>query len=72
MLALKTTGVFQMSKLLLIGAGCSRNYSKINSTFPSIDCPLDRDFFLIAKKVILQGLIDKDLLQMIDGIINDL
>ena len=61
-----------MSKLLLIGAGCSRNYLKTNSAFPNIDCPLDRDFFLIAKKVILQGLIDQNLLQMIDGIINDL
>jgi hypothetical protein len=61
-----------MSKLLIIGAGCSRNYSQSISTMTGLESPLDSDFFRMAKKVILHGLIDPNLMQMIDLLIDDL
>jgi hypothetical protein len=61
-----------MSKLLIIGAGCSRNYSQSNSTITGLESPLDSDFFRMAKKVILHGLIDPALMGMIDLLIDDL
>lgn len=41
-----------MSKMFIIGAGCSKNYSYIRTDIPGLTCPVDSDFFKIAKKVI--------------------
>ena len=61
-----------MSKLLIIGAGCSRNYSESTSTIPGLASPLDNDFFQMAKKVMLHDGIDRALLPMIELLIDDL
>lgn len=41
-----------MSTLYIIGAGCSRNYSQSTSKVPGLACPLNNDFFKMAKKVV--------------------
>jgi NAD-dependent SIR2 family protein deacetylase len=56
----------------MIGAGCSRNYSQSASAIPGLASPLDQDFFQMAKKVILKGRVESDLLMMIEGTIHDL
>ena len=61
-----------MSKLLIIGAGCSRNYSQGTSNVAGLSSPLDSDFFQMAKKIILQGFIDPTLLPMIELLVDDL
>lgn len=61
-----------MSKLLIIGAGCSRNYSQGTSNVAGLASPLDNDFFQMAKKIILQRVIDPTLLPMIELLVDDL
>ena len=61
-----------MSKLLIIGAGCSRNYSQGTSNVAGLASPLDNDFFHMAKKIILQDFIDATFLPMIELLVDDL
>jgi hypothetical protein len=62
----------RMAKILLIGAGCSRNYSESTSGINGLSSPLDGNFFQMAKKVILQEGIEPNFRIMIEGIIHDL
>lgn len=41
-----------MTKLYIIGAGCSENYSQGTTDIPGLSSPLDKDFFQMAKKFI--------------------
>jgi NAD-dependent SIR2 family protein deacetylase len=61
-----------MPKLYIIGAGCSRNYTEGTTRVPGLASPLDRDFFVMAKKVILHGKIDPTLALMLDSLLFDL
>jgi hypothetical protein len=72
---LKTTSTFfntllkgvRGQKLLIIGAGCSKNYSQCNSEIQGLECPLDNDFFRMAKKVLLSGKVEPNLLLTIQS-----
>ena len=61
-----------MAKVLIIGAGCSKNYSQGTSNITGLSSPLDKDFFQMAKKVILHHQIDPNLLQLIEQLVDDL
>ena len=41
-----------MSRLLIFGAGASRNYSQATHGIKGLRMPLDADFFQMSKKVI--------------------
>lgn len=58
-------------RILIIGAGCSRNYSEGYNN-KVLKSPLDSDFFQIARKVILQNKIDAHSATEIQGVVNDL
>jgi|WetSurMetagenome_2_1015567.scaffolds.fasta_scaffold27962_2 hypothetical protein len=60
-----------MPKLIIIGAGCSAIYEEGESAVPGLKCPVDSNFFKMAKKVITHsytGVLD----QLLSGIINDI
>jgi len=62
-----------MSKLYLIGAGCSKNYAQGTTDIPGLTSPVDKDFFEMAKKVIIRRKqIDQTWDLMLDGFISDL
>jgi len=61
-----------MQKLYLIGAGCSKNYTEGTTTIPGLVPPLDRDFFQMAKKVILNRPMGFGMDFMLDALIFDL
>lgn len=61
-----------MSKLYLIGAGCSRNYAEGTMRIPELVSPLDKDFFVMAKKVILHREMDPTLTMILDSLIFEL
>jgi len=44
-----------MSKLLIFGAGASRNYSQAIHGIEGLQMPLDRDFFSMFKKIVVSG-----------------
>jgi hypothetical protein len=56
-------------KLLIIGAGCSKNYSQGSSQIQGLASPLDNDFFRMAKKVLLSGKVESDFLLRIQNLI---
>lgn len=58
--------------MYLIGAGFSKNYTQGTTNIAGLASPLDRDFFEMAKKVILHGKIDPNLALMLDSLIFDL
>jgi len=58
--------------LYIIGAGCSRNYAEGTTSVPNLASPLDKDFFVMAKKVILHKGIDEMLAIGVDELIWDL
>ena len=60
-----------MSKLVIIGAGCSSIYDESVTTIPALKCPVDSNFFSMAKKVIMHAS-TLTLDQTIDGIISDI
>lgn len=41
-----------MANLYILGAGCSRNYSQSTHGIQGLECPLDSDFFTMARLVI--------------------
>jgi NAD-dependent SIR2 family protein deacetylase len=47
-----------MTKIFILGAGCSKNYSQGTTNIPGLKCPVDRDFFAMAKKVIINKITD--------------
>lgn len=61
-----------MSKLYILGAGCSRNYTEGTTNIPGLASPLDNDFFKMAKRVITNRTLDLLLSQSIDGLVRDL
>jgi hypothetical protein len=61
-----------LSKLYIIGAGCSRNYSDGVTDVPDLVSPLDSDFFKMAKKVIVHKGLGDDLRGPIDYLLFDL
>jgi hypothetical protein len=65
-------GMFKRQKLLIIGAGCSRNYSQGTSNIAGLKSPLDNDFFKMAKKVILNSGLESNLAMLIEGLVHNL
>lgn len=55
--------------MYIIGAGCSRNYTEGTARVPGLMSPLDKDFFAMAKKVILQRKVDPTLSMTLDSVI---
>lgn len=47
-----------MTKIFILGAGCSKNYLQGTTAIPGLKCPVDRDFFIMAKKVITNQAFD--------------
>lgn len=64
--------MFKRQKLLIIGAGCSRNYSKGTSNIQGLESPLDSNFFKMAKKVILNSRLESNLAMLIEGLVHNL
>ena len=64
--------MFKRQKLLIIGAGCSRNYSQGTSNIAGLESPLDKDFFKMAKKVILHSRLERNLDILIEGLVHNL
>lgn len=56
-------------KLLIIGAGCSKNFKQGYSEIPGLQCPTDNDFFKMAKKVLLSGMVETNFLLTIQNMI---
>jgi NAD-dependent SIR2 family protein deacetylase len=56
-------------KLLIIGAGCSKNFKQSVSQIPGLECPTDNDFFRMAKKVLLSGNVEPNFLLTIQNMI---
>jgi len=61
-----------MSRIFIIGAGCSKNYSQSTTTVPELKCPGDRDFFEMAKKIITKWPFDPDFHAPIQSLLEDL
>jgi hypothetical protein len=59
-------------KLLIIGAGCSKNYSQGSSEIEGLASPTDNDFFRMAKKVLLSGKVEPNFLLTIQSMIYNL
>jgi hypothetical protein len=64
--------MFKRQKLLIIGAGCSRNYSQGTSHIEGLESPLDSNFFKMAKKVILNSRLEPNLAMLIEGLVYNL
>lgn len=64
--------VRRMQKLYIIGAGCSKNYTEGTTTIQGLVPPLDRDFFQMAKKVILNRKMGFGLKSMLEAFIFDI
>ena len=56
-------------KLLIIGAGCSKNFKQGYSQIPGLASPLDNDFFRMAKKVLLSGKVEPNFLLTMQNMI---
>jgi hypothetical protein len=63
---------FKRQKLLILGAGCSRNYSQGTSNITGLESPLDSNFFKMAKKVLLNSRLESDLAILIEGLVHNL
>jgi hypothetical protein len=59
-------------KLLIIDAGCSKNYSQGSSEIEGLASPTDSDFFKMAKKVLLSGKVEPTFLLTIQSMIYSL
>jgi hypothetical protein len=64
--------MFKRQKLLILGAGCSRNYSQGTSNITGLKSPLDNDFFKMAKKVLLNSRLESNLAILIEGLVHNL
>lgn len=62
----------RFQKLLIIGSGCSKNFSQGTSSIAGLESPLDTDFFKMAKKVILHQRLERSLAIQIEGLIHNL
>lgn len=64
--------MFRRQRLLILGAGCSRNYSQGTSNIEGLESPLDSNFFKMAKKVILNSRLEPNLAVRIEGMVHNL
>jgi hypothetical protein len=64
--------MFRRQKLLIIGAGCSQNYTQGTSHIDGLVSPLDKNFFKMAKKVLLETNLERGLVTQIEGMVHDL
>ena len=48
-----------MPTLYILGAGCSRNYSQSATEISGLLSPLDKDFFLMAKRLLIHKKMDR-------------
>ena len=58
--------MFKRQKLLIIGAGCSQNYTQGTSNIDGLVSPLDSNFFKMAKKVLLRANLEPSLTMQIE------
>lgn len=64
--------MFKRQKLLIIGAGCSQNYTQGVSNIDGLVSPLDGTFFKMAKKVLLRTNLEQSLTTQIEGMVHNL
>jgi len=64
--------MFRKQKLVIIGAGCSQNFTQGTSNIDGLVSPLDSSFFKMAKKVLLNTKLEPSLTILIEGIVHHL
>jgi hypothetical protein len=64
--------MFKRQKLLIIGAGCSQNYTQGISNIDGLVSPSDSNFFKMAKKVLLNTHLEQSLTAQIEWMVHNL